>query len=254
MIDLLRNFVRIVLQIVAISMLSTTALAQSFDKNSNEIILAPYLWGAAIDGTSTVGALPPLDIDASFSDIFSNLNFAMSLHTEFKRGPWVFVIDPTFISLEMEAAPPIPGDPVGTMEVDIWIVELWAGYQFHDNWEVIGGARYQDQDISISGLPDPPFTPPLGVSDDWTDWFAGFRFNNDLGDKWLMIWRADVVVAGDSDSGWNTSIFFNRRVGKKGNKTLILGYRYMVDDYNNEGTYGWDVTQDGPVVGFSWVF
>jgi len=28
----------------------------------------------------------------------------------------------------------------------------------------------------------------------------------------------------------------------------------MVDDYNNEGTYGWDVTQDGPVVGFSWVF
>jgi len=254
MIDLLRNFMRIVLQIVAISMLSTTALAQSFDKNSNEIILAPYLWGAAIDGTSTVGALPPLDIDASFSDIFSNLNFAMSLHTEFKRGPWVFVIDPTYISLEMDAAPPIDGVEPGTMEVDIWIVELWAGYQFHDNWEVIGGARYQDQDISVSGLPDPPFIPPIGVSDNWTDWFAGFRFNNDLGDKWLMVWRADVVVAGDSDSGWNTSIFFNRRVGKTGNKTVILGYRYMVDDYNNEGTYGWDVTQDGPVVGFSWVF
>jgi hypothetical protein len=81
-------------------MLSTAALAQSFDKDSNEIILAPYLWGTAINGTSTVGVLPPLDIDASFSDIFSNLNFAMSLHTEFKRGPWVFVIDPTYISLE----------------------------------------------------------------------------------------------------------------------------------------------------------
>ena len=254
MIDRLRNYVRIVLQIVAICMLSTAALAQTFDKNSNEIILAPYLWGVAIDGTSTVGALPPLDIDASFSDIFSNLNFAMSLHTEFKRGPWVFVIDPTYISLEMDAAPPIQGVEPGTMEVDIWIVELWAGYQFHDNWEVIGGARYQDQEISVSGLPDPPFTPPIGVSDNWTDWFAGFRFNNDLGDKWLMTWRADVVVAGDSDSSWNTSIFFDRRVGKKGNKTLILGYRYYVDDYNNAGTYAWDVTEDGPVVGFSWVF
>jgi hypothetical protein len=252
--DLKLTALRAILILLSVGLLSPNAIAQSFDKNSNEIILAPYLWGAAINGTSTVGALPPLDIDASFSDIFSNLNFAMSLHMEFKRGPWVFVVDPTYISLEMEAVPPIPDVPPGTMEVDIWIVELWAGYQFHDNWEVIGGARYQDQDISVSGLPDPPFTPPVGVSDNWTDWFAGVRFNADLGDKWLMVWRGDVVVAGDSDSGWNSSIFFNRRVGKKGNKTVILGYRYMVDDYINEGTYGWDVTQDGPVVGFSWVF
>jgi hypothetical protein len=252
MIKRLRNFVRIILQAVVFSMLSTMAFAQSFDRDSNEIILAPYLWATAISGTSTVGMLPPLDIDASFSDILDNLNFAMSLHTEFKRGPWVFVIDPTYISLEMEVVPPIPDVPAGKMEVDVWIIELWAGYQFHDNWEVIGGARYQDQDISISGLPDPPFTPPLGVSDDWTDWFAGLRFNADLGDKWLMVWRGDVVVAGDSDSSWNSSIFFNRRFGD--NKMLNLGYRYLVGDYVNAGIYGWDVTQDGPVVGFTWAF
>ncbi len=252
MINRLRNFVRIILQAVVFSMLSTMAFAQSFDRDSNEIILAPYLWATAISGTSTVGMLPPLDIDASFSDILDNLNFAMSLHTEFKRGPWVFVIDPTYISLEMEVVPPIPDVPAGKMEVDVWLVELWAGYQFHDNWEVIGGARYQDQDISISGLPDPPFTPPLGVSDDWTDWFVGFRFNNDLGDKWLMVWRGDVAVAGDSDSSWNSSIFFNRRFGD--NKMLNLGYRYLVGDYVNAGIYGWDVTQDGPVVGFTWAF
>jgi len=254
MTDKLDRYARFALRAVAIIMLSTSALAQSFDKNSNEIILAPYLWGSAISGTSTVGALPPLDIDASFSDILSNANFAMSLHTEFKGGPWVFVVDPTFISLEMEAAPPIPDVPAGTMDVDIWIVELWGGYQFHDNWEVIGGARYQNQDISVSGLPDPPFTPPIGVSDNWTDWFAGLRFNSNLGDKWLMIWRGDVVIFGDSDTSWNTSLFFNRRVGEKGNKTVILGYRYFVDDYVNAGTYGWDVTQNGPVVGFSWAF
>jgi hypothetical protein len=245
---------RAILILLTVGLLSSNASAQSFDKDANEIILIPYLWGVAINGTSTVGSLPPLDIDAGFSDILENLNFAMSLHTEFKRGPWVFVVDPTFISLEMEAVPPIPDVPPGTMEIDIWIVELWAGYQFHDNWEVIGGARYQDQEISVSGLPDPPFTPPIGVSDNWTDWFVGARFNSNLGDKWLMIWRGDVVVAGDSDSSYNTSIFFNRRVGKKGNKTLMLGYRYFVDDYNNEGTYAWDVTENGPVVGFSWTF
>jgi len=245
---------QVILILLTVGLLSSNASAQSFDKNANEIILAPYLWGTAISGTSTVGALPPLDIDASFGDILSSLNFAMSLHTEFKRGPWVFVIDPTYIALEMEAAPPIDGVEPGTMEIDIWIVELWAGYQFHDNWELIGGARYQDQSISVSGLPDPPFVPPVGVSDNWTDWFIGARFNTNLGDKWFMVWRGDVAVAGDSDSSWNTSIFFNRRVGKRGNKTVVLGYRYFVDDYNNVGTYAWDVTENGPVAGFSWTF
>jgi len=242
------------LVLLTLGLMSPAVMAQSFDKESNEIVLTPYLWATAISGTSTVGTLPPLDIDASFSDILDNLNFAMSLHTEFKRGPWVFVIDPTYISIEMDAAPPIPNVQPGTMGVDIWIVELWAGYQFHDNWEVIGGARYQDQDISVSGLPNPPFVPPIGVSDDWTDWFAGVRFNSNLGEKWLVVGRADVVVAGDSDTGYNASLFFNRRVGQKGNKTLNLGYRYMVDDYENPGTYAWDITQNGPIVGFTWVF
>jgi len=250
----LRNYSKTFLQAIAICMFSTAASAQSFDKDTNEIVFAPYLWAVGISGTSAVGVLPPLEIDADFGDILSNLNGAMSLHTEFKRGPWVFVIDPTFISIEMDAVPPIPDVPPGTMEVNIWIVELWAGYQFHDNWEVIGGARYQDQEISVSGLPDPPFTPPIGVSDNWADWFAGVRFNKNLGEKWLMVWRGDVVVAGDSESSWNTEIFFNRRVGSKGNKTVMLGYRYFEDEYDNTGIYGWDVTEDGPVLGFSWVF
>ena len=84
------------------------------------------------------------------------------------------------------------------------------------------------------------------------DWIIGARYNTDLNDKWFMIWRGDVVVAGDSDTSWNTSIFFNRRFGE--NKSLNLGYRYLVDDYENVGVYGWDVTQSGPVVGFTWVF
>jgi hypothetical protein len=228
---------------------SAQGLTPGEDKS---VVLAPYLWGTSIDGTSTVGALPPLDIDASFSDLFSNLNFAMSLHTEFRSNDWVLVIDPTYLSLEMEAKPPLPSNPVGTMEVDIWLVEVWGGYRFTPNWEVIGGLRYQDQDIKVSGLPSPPFPQNLGVNESWTDWFAGVRGTADLGDKWFMNWRADVVFAGDSDTSWNTSIFFNRRFGET--MALNLGYRYFQDDYNKQGVYRWDVTQQGPIVGYTWVF
>jgi hypothetical protein len=234
-------------------------MAQSSNEKSREIILAPYLWGAAIDGTGTVGNLPPLAIDASFSDILSNLNFALSVHTEFRFNDWVFVIDPTYISLEMEAVlPPAVPAPAGTVlpiEVDIWLVELWAGYRLNENWEAIGGLRYQDQDISITGLPSPPLmVTSVEAGTDWSSWFVGTRFNTDLSEKWNLSWRADVVIAGDSDTSWNTSIMFKRRVGKKGNKALHLGYRYFVDDFLEPGVYGWDVTQNGPVVGFSWVF
>ena len=62
----------------------------------------------ALSGTSTIGDLPPLELDASFSDIFSNLNFAAAFHTEFHNGPWAFVIDPMYISIEADLDPGVP--------------------------------------------------------------------------------------------------------------------------------------------------
>jgi hypothetical protein len=221
MIYRLGNFSRSALWLAIFSLGSTAASAQSSGGKDHEILLAPYLWGTSINGTSSVGGLPPLDIDASFGDLLSNLNFAMSLHTEFRFDDWVFVIDPTYLSLEMDAALPEPTPP-GTVEVDVWMVELWAGYRLNENWEAIGGLRYQDQEISTSGLPDPPFPPSAGVSADWTDWFVGTRLNADIGDKWSIVWRGDVVIAGDSDTSWNTSIFsLNREsMGGTSRKTV----------------------------------
>ena len=56
---------------------SATASAQSSARDTNEIIFSPYIWGTSLSGTSTVGVLPPVDVDASFSDLFSNLNIAL---------------------------------------------------------------------------------------------------------------------------------------------------------------------------------
>jgi hypothetical protein len=70
-----------------------------------------------------------------------------------------------------------------------------------------------------------------------------------MGEKWYVTARVDTVIAGASDSSTNAAVTFNRRFGD--NKALNLGYKYFVDDYDNLPPYAWDITQDGPIVGFT---
>ena len=233
---------------------SASASAQSTSGDDSEWVLTPYIWGTALNGTNTIGPLPPLEIDASFGDIFSNLDFAFAMHTEYRNGRWAFVLDPMYVSIEADVDPGLPpGTTPPKLGIDIWFVELWAGYEIADKWEIVGGARYQSQDLALSGLPSPPLpVPGLSFSEDWTDWFIGVRLTTDLSEKWFLAARLDTAIAGDSDSSTNASVMFNRRFGP--NKSLNIGYRYFVNDYDNLPSFAWDMTQDGPVLGFTWAF
>jgi len=224
------------------------------DKGADEweILFTPYLWGTDLEGTSTVSDLPPLDFDVSFGDVVSDLNIAASAHTEFHRGDWGFVIDPTYLSLDIDITNPIPGASDPEADVDIWIVEAWTAYKVIPNWEVLGGARWQDQDVDLKGFPAPPFPESLGVSDSWLDWFAGVRFNYSLGQKWAVSGRTDFVVAGDSERTTNALLLLHRRIGD--NMSFDFGYRYFKDDYDNTPKYAWDMKQKGPIVGYTWAF
>lgn len=245
-----------ILSFMAIASLSGTAIAQAAGGDSKEIAFTPYLWASSLNGTTAIGVLPPLDIDAGFDDVLSNLNIAASFHIEFRNGPWVFTIDPMYVSIEADLAPEgisLPAGSAPKIEVDMWLVELWGGYQFADHWEFIAGARWQSQDLVFGGLPNPPLPiSEISVSEDWTNWFGGVRFSSDIGEKWSVSWRGDIVFAGDSDSSINTSVMFHRRFGER--KSLDLGFRYFEDDFDNLPSYAWDITQSGPVVGYTWVF
>jgi len=160
-----------------------------------EIRLTPYLWAMAVDGTSQIGVLPPADIDASFGDILDNLNMALSLHTEFAKGRWTFVIDPTYVDLQIDSAisSTIPQADVG-LEITIWLVELWSSYEVTDHWELLGGLRWQSQSIGADGT---VFNMPLDVEvadEDWTDFFVGVRASYELSEKWLFTARVDAVL------------------------------------------------------------
>ncbi len=211
------------------------------------------LWATSIDGTSTIDDLPPLDLDVSFSDLVSTLDGAMSLHLEYHLDDWTFGFDPTYVSLEIDVGfPPIPGVTSSIdIDVEVWMVEAWSSYRFHDNWEAMGGYAIRGVDLEVNGPPSPPF-PEISADEGWTDWFVGARYSRDLGARWSMQWRADVVVGGDSDSSVNSLLLFNRHIGDS--QALFLGYRYYTVDYEDPNTYAWDVTQEGPLIGYQWNF
>ncbi len=246
--------------VVASILLAMPAYAADDDDRWN-ILFSPYLWGVSLDGTTAVGPLPPLDVDASFGDILDSLNFAILLHTEFRKRKWTFVIDPTYFELELDIGqsviipvppPPTPATVTGKIDIKMWFVEAWGSYEFADGWEVLGGVRWQSQEIkpSLSGGPPVP-----NIDVDWTDYFAGLRYSRMLGQKWYLTVRGDVAFAGDSDDSWNAIVFFSRRIGRA--MALNLGYRYFTDDVNTSdgaNPYAWDMDLTGPVVGYVWQF
>ena len=77
---------------------ATSAAAQPPVDDKWNVLVAPYLMGAAMSGTTAVRSLE-VDVDISASDIFSNLQFgAMGLMVA-RKGDWGFGSDLIWMAL-----------------------------------------------------------------------------------------------------------------------------------------------------------
>jgi hypothetical protein len=232
------------------SFYSGTAMAAESDDWKFRI--TPYLWMLGMDGTTAVLG-QDTDVDASFSDIFDRLNIALSANMELSKGNFFIVLDPLYASLEADfVGPGGGGGPVGgKIEIDLVIADLNVGYSFSENFGVYAGARYYDQDITVT----PNNLPQQSLGDDWTDFIVGLRAGGKVSENWSIMSKLDGAVAGDSESAWYFQAVLLRHFGT--NKHLNLGWRYYDVDYES-GTgitrFKWDVAHSGPVVGFSWEF
>ena len=137
------------------------------------------------------------------------------------------------------------------VDVDLVMTDALIGANLSEYFDMYGGLRYYDQDITFV----PSMLPSIGLGDDWSDWVIGVRAHGDVSDKWFFSGRLDAGFAGDSDSLWFGQFIFSRRFGSS--MHLDLGYRWLLSDYTS-GTglsrFLWNVDQAGPIVGYSWNF
>ena len=228
----------VTLALLGISLASFSATSQA-EWNYQ---LTPYLWAASLDGTTAVAG-QDIDFTADFSDLVSHLDAGFAANFTAQSDSWGYFIDGSFIKLKTDELGLKGGIDVA---LDQKIVEAGISYRLSDQFDLIGGGRYQkiDQDLNL------PLNISLNGGDSWIDGFIGAIWQPVNTDKWTLKLRGDIG-AGDSDSTWQAGIGGGYRFNKTW--SLLLAYRYLSTDYESD-KLKWDVDQSGLGLGLgiSW--
>lgn len=231
--------------------------------------VAPYLWMASVKsassytpafGNRTINA----NVDQSFGDIFKDLNFALMVGAEVRRGLFSVQADGMYINLlqDHSGVRSVSG-PLGLLEAPIntggklklktMVGTLTGGYDIFRNdrgfVQLFGGFRY----LGLRSTLDWNFQGPLGnlaragvVKSRANIWngVAGLRGEHALGDgPWKAIYYVDVG-GGGSKLTWQglAQVAYVRRWGDIG-----LGWRYLEFEQGSENATA-NLRMNGPII------
>ena len=216
-----------------------------------EWTVAPYIWAASI-GTDLRTGQPPAETDTSFSDIIDKIDGAFQIHAEGQGERFGMFADYIFLGLEDDK----DFTRVRTQsDLDSQLLELaavWSpGEGRYRGLDVFGGLRYVDVDLKVRFDPTNPrfASSQRNFDKSYSDLMLGARYTWALSDRWGLTLRGDGSF-GDTEGTWNASAFAQYRVR---HGAWLFGYRYLSVEVET-GDSNTDITMNGPVVGFGFVF
>lgn len=225
--------------------------------------VTPYLWGSGMSGKATIGTpLGPVesDVDMSFGDILSNLDFGFMVSYQGGRGNWVVLGD--FILMNLGADKDSAVGPVNvrsSADMEQTMFEADVGYRISGYITAFAGARYTDIDGDIgvvtSGV-GPGTSSSAGTSESWVDPVVGLLGEFPLTENWQWDLRMDIGGFGvGSDFVWQAMGTLRWKL--RPNLDLLASYRYMEVDYEDDGPEGllvYDMVSTGPGLGVTFRF
>lgn len=234
----LRKFSNVFAGLLCVSCLIVAPVYGQTQKSNNgsdwQYIGNLYLWGAGVSGITRNGG----DIDASFSDIVSNLDFALMGGLEARKSKWSLVGDLLYLNLgdENNATLPVSGANVNAnLDLTGWVINLLAGYNLATTpkglADVFIGARYLDLETNIN-VSIPAAGAGRNFSDSGNVWdgIIGIRGNLNFNDKWYLPYHLDVG-AGDSDLTWQAMLGVGYRLKRW---DLVLAYRHIEWEFESD--------------------
>lgn len=260
----MRNFKTASLCAAAVAAASLFAPAQDATAEGWEWMVAPYVWGIAPELDFYANGNEIINAEMDFSDILDNIDFAMQVHAEGRKGALGLFTDVTFLNLgddkEINGRLIIPDGTTLRTDTKLTQVELGGFYRpsaAEYGFDILAGARITDMDVDLDITFPQIGTSSVGGSETYTDGFAGVRYSTPFADKWLMVIRGDVG-AGDSEIAWNGVLTLGRTFGKNNNKSFLFGYRYLYMELDGTSDGGIDTEVDltiaGPQIGVAFAF
>ena len=205
-----------------------------------------FLLAAGMEGE--VGALGrTADVDLSFGDILSNLEFGFMGGAIAHNGVWSIGAEVSYMGLGME-------NDLVRADVNQWLIEGTLGHRLTRNLDAFGGLR-------VNALRDTfTFKGPLGFETEphksWVDPIVGVRFTPQFNEKWSLWSQFDIGGFGaGSDFTYQIHVLGRRRFNER--MALDFGYRVLGVDYDSgddAGRFVYDVTNSGPEFGLVYSF
>jgi len=218
----------------------------------------PYLWMAGLGGDIGVRGLPPVNVDASFSDIFKNIDWIpppVMFAGEVRYDRFGFMTDFIYLGLESEGASPGPLPLTYEVKANIDIWTFAGSYRAFQNdivtLDLLAGGRLWNVgvDLTVAG---PNNAVPLSGSKTWVDPIIGVAGRVNLGSGFALHAEGDVGGFGvSSDIDWQAVGALQYQVSDS--VALEAGYRYLAVDYKSGGSV-FDVSLSGPIIGATFRF
>lgn len=215
--------------------------------------VAPYLWGAALDGRSGVGDLS-VDVDASFGDILDNLELGFMGAWQAQRDQLWLAVDVVYMGLGADGRGP-SGFVKGDVDVDQVALEVDVGHEMYDNFTVYAGLRYNDVSVKarVSG---PLGSHRVDEGDSWIDPVVGAHYTIPFAEDWSLRLRGDIGgFSVGSEFAWQLAASLRWQLSPT--LGMIAAYRYIDMDYDDgrgSDRFVYDMAISGPALGVVFSF
>lgn len=206
---------------------------------------SPYLWGAGLDGSTTVGALTA-ESSHSASDLLDKLDFGFAGGVEARKGRWGILFDGMYMKLS---------DDVDTARgrVDIELVQqmyapggAWRALEGRTPVDLIAGVRYHylPPRLELDGLVREQSKHAL-------DPFIGARVHYSLDGRWALIGHLDAGTFDGSDYAWQ--LLAGASYASRPDRSIKFGNRRLQNKYSGEAIEV-DTTMHGLYIGMGFRF
>lgn len=243
--------------------LATPEAVEKLVSDEWQFQLTPYLWALALDGDVTVKGVKSSP-SVSFSDIFDNLDYALMVEGEARKGRIGIYANAIYADLGST-------DKAAGVRIRADAQTVWAGagaYYRLGPWALdpkaglsgpklvvdpYAGARYTyvNSKLKIRGG-----GPQIDANKSWVDPIVGIRTLWQLTSKWSVTALGDIGgfgISGASKFCWQAAGLIGYRFGLFGddNARVLAAYRALYQDYkdgNGSSAFKWDMTLHGPTL------